>query len=45
MVTQLEPDNPECEVKWALGNVTTKQVEVMELQWSYLKSWRMTLSL
>ena len=24
MVTHLEPDIPECEVKWALGNITTK---------------------
>ena len=31
MVNHLEPDNPECEVKWALGNITqTKLVEVME---------------
>ena len=23
MITHLEPDIPECEVKWALGNITT----------------------
>ena len=31
MVTHLEPDILECEVKWALGNITmNKLVEVME---------------
>ena len=25
MVTDLEPDIPECEVKWALGSITTDQ--------------------
>ena len=25
MITHLEPDIPECEVKWALGNITTKK--------------------
>ena len=30
-ITHLEPDILECEVKWALGNITrTKLVEVME---------------
>ena len=24
MVTHLEPDIPECEVKWALGSINTK---------------------
>ena len=38
-ITHLEPDIFECEVKWALGNVTTKKlVKVMEFQWSYFKS-------
>ena len=33
--THLEPDIPECEVKWALGSITTtKLVEVMEFQLS-----------
>ena len=31
--THLEPDNLECEVKWALGSITkNKAVEVMEFQ-------------
>ena len=32
------PDIPECEVKWVLGSITTKLVEVMEFQLSYFKS-------
>ena len=33
--THLEPDIPECEVKWALGSITTtKLVEVMEFHLS-----------
>ena len=39
MITQLEPDILECEVKWALGSITMKKlVEVMEFQLSYFKS-------
>ena len=41
VVTHLELDNLECEVKGALGNIITKKkklVEVMEFQLSYLKS-------
>ena len=38
MITHLEPDILECEVKWALGSITTKLVEVMESQLSYFKS-------
>ena len=38
MITHLEPDILECEVKWALGSITTKQAEVMEFQLSYFKS-------
>ena len=30
VITDLEPDILECEVKWALGSITTKLVEVME---------------
>ena len=26
MITDLEPDIPECEVKWALGSITTNKV-------------------
>ena len=38
MVTHLEPNILECEVKWALGSITTKKlVEVMEFQLSYFK--------
>ena len=37
-ITHLEPDILECEVKWALGSITTKLVEVMEFQLSYFKS-------
>ena len=39
VITHLEPGILECEVKWALGSVTTnKLVEVMEIQMSYFKS-------
>ena len=38
VITHLEPDILECEVKWALENITTtKLVEVMEFQLSYFK--------
>ena len=39
VITDLEPDILECEVKWALESITTnKLVEVMEFQLSYFKS-------
>ena len=38
VITHLEPDILECEVKQALGSITTKLVEVMEFQLSYFKS-------
>ena len=38
MITHLEPDILEWEVKWALESITTKLVEVMEFQLSYSKS-------
>ena len=39
VITHLEPDILECEVKWALGSsLQTKLVEVMEFQLSYFKS-------
>ena len=44
MITDLEPDILECEVKWALRSpleqspLQIKLVEVMEFQWSYFKS-------
>ena len=39
VVTHLEADILECEVKWALGSITmNKLVEVVELKLSYFKS-------
>ena len=39
VITRLEPDILECEVKWALdASLQTKLVEVMEFQLSYFKS-------
>ena len=39
VITHLEPDILECEVKWTLGSIrTNKLVEVMEFQLSYFKS-------
>ena len=39
VITDLEPDILECEVKWALESILrTKLVEVMEFQLSYSKS-------
>ena len=39
VITHLEPDILECEIKWALGStLQTELVEVMEFQWSYFKS-------
>ena len=39
MITHLEPDIRECEVKWALGSITMNKVSgVMEFQLSYFKS-------
>ena len=39
VITDLEPNMLECEVKWALGSITrTKLVEVMEFQLSYFES-------
>ena len=37
VITHLEPDILECEVKWALGSISML-VEVMEFQLSYFKS-------
>ena len=38
VITDLESDILECEVKWALGSITTKKlVEVIEFQLSYFK--------
>ena len=39
VITHLEPDILECEVKWTLGNINrNKLVVVMEFQLSYLES-------
>ena len=38
VITHLEPDILECEVKWALESITTKLVELIEFQLSYFKS-------
>ena len=39
VITHLEPDILECEVKWALESISmNKLVEVMEFQLSYFKS-------
>ena len=37
VITDLQPDILECEVKWALGS-STKLVDVIEFQLSYFKS-------
>ena len=38
VITHLEPDILECDVKWALGSIITNKVEVMEFQLSDFKS-------
>ena len=41
VITHLETDILECEVKWAFGRITMNKasgVEVAEFQWSYFKS-------
>ena len=44
VITHLEPDILECEVKWALGkSLQTKWMEVIKLQLSYFRSWKMML--
>ena len=44
VITHLEPDILECEVKWALRRITVnKIVEMKEFQLSYLKSSKMML--
>jgi len=43
MVSHLELDVLECEIKWALGSITTKLVEVTKFQLSYFKSEKMML--
>ena len=44
VITHLEPNILECEVKWAFeASLQTKLVEVMKFQLSYFKSWKMML--
>ena len=38
VITHLEPDILECEVKWVLASLQTKLVEVMEFLLRYFKS-------
>ena len=38
VITNLEPDILECEVKWVSESIATKLVEVMEFQLSCFKS-------
>ena len=39
VITDLEPDIVECEVKWALGRITMKKLmELKEFQLSFIKS-------
>ena len=38
VITHLETDILECEVKWALASLWTKVVEVMEFQLNFFKS-------
>ena len=44
VLTHLELDILECEVKWVLGSITiTKLVEMMGFQLSYIKFYKMIL--
>ena len=44
VITHLEPDILECEVKWALENITTDKASGGDrFQLSYFKSWKMML--
>ena len=44
VITHLEPDMLECEVKWALECIAmNKPVEAVEFQLSCFKSWKMML--
>ena len=38
VITHLEPDILECEIKWASGNITVHKVSGGEFHWSYFKS-------
>ena len=44
VITYLEPDILECEVKWALENITMSKASRGDgFQLSYFKSWKMML--
>ena len=44
VITHLEPNILECEVRWVLeASLRMKLVEVIELQLSYFKCWKMML--
>ena len=44
MITHLEPDILECEVKWDLGSITTNKASRGDgIQLSYFKSYKMIL--
>ena len=44
VITHLEPDILECEVKWDLGSITTNKASGGDgMQLSYFKSWKMML--
>ena len=44
VITDLEPDILECEVKWALGSITTNKASGGdEFQLSYFKSYKIML--
>ena len=43
VINHPEPDILECELKWALGSITTKLMKVIEFQLSYFKTLKMKL--
>ena len=44
VITHLEPDILECEVRWALGSITINKASGGDgIQLSYFKSWKMML--
>ena len=43
VITHLQPDILECEVKWVSASLRTKLVEVTEFQLNSFKSWKMML--
>ena len=43
VITHLEPDILECEVKWAIESITVNKASRGEFQLSYFKTWKMML--